>query len=29
MPRGLQEVEAPRLSRQLAHEGSKVDGPMH
>jgi hypothetical protein len=26
---GLQEVEAPRISRQLAHEGGKVVSPMH
>jgi len=29
MPRGLQEVEVSRFSRQSAHEGGKVDGPMH
>jgi hypothetical protein len=28
-PLGLQEVEAPRISRQSAHEGGKVISPMH
>jgi len=28
-PLGLQEVEAPRVSRQLAHEGGKAVSPMH
>jgi hypothetical protein len=28
-PLGLQEVEAPRISRQSAHEGGKVVSPMH
>jgi hypothetical protein len=26
---GLQEVGAPRISRQLAHEGGKVVSPTH
>jgi len=26
---GLQEVEAPRMSRELAHEGGKVVNPRH
>jgi len=26
---GLQEVEAPRISRQSAHEGGKVVSPTH
>jgi hypothetical protein len=26
---GLQEFGAPRISRQLAHEGGKVVSPMH
>jgi hypothetical protein len=26
---GLQEVEAPRISRQSAHEGGKVISPTH
>ena len=29
MPLGLQEVEAPRISGQLAHEGRKVVSPTH
>jgi len=29
MPLGLWEVEALRISRQLAHEGGKVVSPMH
>jgi hypothetical protein len=28
-PLGLQEVEAPRISRQLAHEGGKVVSRKH
>jgi len=28
-PLGLQEFEAPRISRQSAHEGGKVVIPMH
>ena len=28
-PSGLQEVEAPRISRQSAHEGSKAASPTH
>ena len=28
-PLGFQEGEAPRISRQLAHEGGDVVGPMH
>jgi hypothetical protein len=28
-PLGLQEVEAPRISRQSAHEGGKVVSPTH
>jgi hypothetical protein len=28
-PLGLQEVEAPRISRQSAHEGVKVGSPTH
>jgi hypothetical protein len=28
-PLGLQEIEAPRISRQPAHEGSKVASPTH
>jgi hypothetical protein len=28
-PLGLQEVEAPRISIQLAHEGGKVVSPKH
>ena len=28
-PRGLQEVEAPRISKQSAHEGDKVVSPTH
>jgi hypothetical protein len=28
-PLGLQEVEARRISRHLAHEGGKVVSPMH
>jgi len=28
-PLGLQEAEAPRISRQLTHEGGKVVSPMH
>jgi len=28
-PLGLQEVEAPRMSRQLIHDGGKVVSPMH
>jgi len=28
-PLGLQEFEAPRFSRQLAHEGGKVVSPTH
>jgi hypothetical protein len=26
---GLQKVEAPRMSRQMAHEADKVVSPMH
>jgi hypothetical protein len=26
---GLQKLEAPRISRQSAHEGAKVVGPTH
>jgi hypothetical protein len=29
MPIGLYEVEAPRISIQLAHEGGNVVTPMH
>jgi len=29
MSLGLQEVEAPRIFRQLAHEGGKVVSPTH
>jgi hypothetical protein len=29
MPRGLQEVEAPRISRKSANEGCKVVSPTH
>ena len=29
MPLGLQEFEAPRISRQSAHEGGKVVNPTH
>jgi hypothetical protein len=28
-PLGLLEVEAPRISRQSAHEGAKVVTPVH
>jgi hypothetical protein len=28
-PSGFQEVEAPRISRQSAHEGGKVVSPTH
>jgi hypothetical protein len=28
-PLGFQEVEAPRISRQSAHEGGKVFSPTH
>jgi hypothetical protein len=28
-PIGFQEVEAPRISRQSAHEGGKVVSPTH
>jgi hypothetical protein len=28
-PRGFQEVEGPRISRQSAHEGGKVVSPTH
>jgi len=28
-PLRLQEVEAPRMSRQLTHEGGKVVSPTH
>jgi hypothetical protein len=28
-PLGFQEVEAPRISRQSAHEGGKVVSPTH
>jgi hypothetical protein len=28
-PSGLQEVEAPRISRHSAHEGGKVVSPMY
>ena len=28
-PLGFQEVEIPRISRQSAHEGSKVVSPTH
>jgi len=28
-PWGFQEVEAPQISRQLAHEGGKVVSPAH
>ena len=28
-PIGMQEVEAPRISRQSAHEGGKVVSPTH
>ena len=29
MPFGLHEVEASRISRQLAHKGGKVVSPIH
>jgi hypothetical protein len=29
MPLGFQAVEAPRISRQSAHEGGKVVSPTH
>lgn len=29
MPRGLHDVEAPRISRQTGHEGDKVAIPTH
>jgi hypothetical protein len=29
MPLGFQEIEATRISRQLAHEGGKVVSPTH
>jgi hypothetical protein len=29
MPIGLYEVDAPRISIQLAHAGGKVVSPMH
>jgi hypothetical protein len=28
-PLGLQDVEAPRISRQLAHEGGRFVNPLH
>jgi len=28
-PLGFQEVEAPSISKQLAHEGGEVFNPMH